>query len=71
MDALKKVVGKGDKAAETSQASGPAGTGQQGQDLGDKGAEYLNKKYMGDKISAEQRESMTDKAREGFENVTE
>ena len=33
------------------------------------GAEYLNKKYAGDKLSAQQRENMTDTAREGFENA--
>ncbi|KAI0509479.1 hypothetical protein F5B22DRAFT_322878 [Xylaria bambusicola] len=65
MDTLKKVVGKGDKANE----SGP-GAAKEGQDYGDKGAEYINKKYMGDKLSADQREQMTDTARQGFENAT-
>ncbi|KAI0429158.1 hypothetical protein F5Y09DRAFT_269049 [Xylaria sp. FL1042] len=64
MDKLKKVV-KG----EESKAPGASSGGQQ-EDYGDKGAEYINKKYMGDKLSSDQREQITDAGRQGFEKAT-
>ncbi|KAI1120143.1 hypothetical protein F5Y10DRAFT_258984 [Nemania abortiva] len=64
MDALKKVIG-GEK-----QNTGNANPAGQKDDYGDKGAEYVNKKYLNDKMSRDQLEKVTDSAREGFEKMT-
>ncbi|KAI0097494.1 hypothetical protein GGR51DRAFT_540848 [Nemania sp. FL0031] len=65
MDALKNVLG-GNKQQNASNAN-PAG--QKG-DYGDKGAEFINKKYLNDKLSRDQLEKVTDSAREGIEKAT-
>ncbi|KAJ8121229.1 hypothetical protein ONZ43_g2271 [Nemania bipapillata] len=72
MDALKKVIG-GDK--QNTQNANPAGASGQKDDYGDKGnpptgAEFINKKYLNDKLSRDQLEKVTDSAREGFEKMT-
>ncbi|KAI0802874.1 hypothetical protein GGR55DRAFT_682783 [Xylaria sp. FL0064] len=62
MDTLKKVADKGkdlkNKAPGTSSG-----------DSGGAGAEFINK-YMGDRLSSDQREQMTDAGRQGFEKAT-
>ncbi|KAI1171633.1 hypothetical protein F4777DRAFT_582750 [Nemania sp. FL0916] len=67
MDALKKVIGGEQKQGEAQQQGNPAG---QKDDYGDKGAEYVNKTYLSDKLSHDQLEKITDSAREGFEKAT-
>ncbi|KAI1274522.1 hypothetical protein F5Y07DRAFT_372659 [Xylaria sp. FL0933] len=74
MDTLKKVADKGkdlkNKAPGASSGGSAAGASGHQQDYGDKGAEFLNKKYMGDRLSSDQREQMTDAGRQGFEKAT-
>ncbi|KAI1419919.1 hypothetical protein F5Y12DRAFT_177861 [Xylaria sp. FL1777] len=65
MDTLKKVVGKDEQSKAPEASSG----GQQ-EDIGDKSAEYINKKYMGDKLSADQRQKVTEAGRQGIEKAT-
>ncbi|KAI0441210.1 hypothetical protein F4803DRAFT_524176 [Xylaria telfairii] len=73
MDALKKVVGGGSHSTSSTNAPGAGvGAGAVGQkdDYGDKGASYVNKKYLGNKFSHNQLESITDAGREAFEKST-
>ncbi|TGJ81262.1 hypothetical protein E0Z10_g7503 [Xylaria hypoxylon] len=65
MDAIKNAVGK----AGNSGSSG-ASSGGQKEDYGDKGADFVNKKYLGGKMSSDQREKVTDAGREGVEKST-
>ncbi|KAI1437356.1 hypothetical protein GGR50DRAFT_98178 [Xylaria sp. CBS 124048] len=73
MDALKNLAG-GNKAGNTQQPAGsgvnaPVAGGQK-DDYGDKGAEFVNKKYLGDKLNRTQLEKITDKGRETLEKAT-
>ncbi|KAI1296043.1 hypothetical protein F5Y03DRAFT_399051 [Xylaria venustula] len=65
MDTLKKAANK--MKGDDSKAPGASSGGGQQEDYG---AEYINKKYMGDKLSSEQREQMTDAGRQGIEKAT-
>ncbi|KAI1821162.1 hypothetical protein F4861DRAFT_542209 [Xylaria intraflava] len=75
MDALKNLAsGKKSEGSTKPEANAPA-TGQK-DDYGDKGrhpekgAEFLNKKYLGDKLSRDQLEKITDSGREALEKAT-
>ncbi|KAI0202116.1 hypothetical protein F4808DRAFT_459126 [Astrocystis sublimbata] len=67
MDALKKVVGG--NHGSSSAGAAPAG-GAQKDDFGDKGAAYVNKNYLGGKLSHDQMEKGTDGIRGQFEKAT-
>ncbi|KAI0532054.1 hypothetical protein GGR58DRAFT_507829 [Xylaria digitata] len=69
MDTLKKAAGKLGHH-DNADAGAGASAGGQKDDYGDKGAEYINKNFLGDKLSREQREKVTDAGREGFEKAT-
>ncbi|KAH8156890.1 hypothetical protein CIB48_g11355 [Xylaria polymorpha] len=66
MDALKKVVGGGSHS--TSSTNAPAAGAGAG--AGAVGASYINKKYLGNKFSHDQLESITDAGRGAFEKST-
>ncbi|KAJ2975005.1 hypothetical protein NUW58_g8481 [Xylaria curta] len=78
MDALKKVIGGNHGSGSTNAPA--AGAGGQKDDLGDKGkiqtntaragAAYINKTYLGNKLSRDQLERTTDAGREYFEKST-
>ncbi|KAI1349730.1 hypothetical protein F5Y01DRAFT_316405 [Xylaria sp. FL0043] len=70
MDTLKKVADKGKDLKNKAPGTSSGAAGGQQEDYGDKGAEFLNKKYMGDRLSSDQREQMTDAGRQGFEKAT-
>ncbi|KAI0401924.1 hypothetical protein F4802DRAFT_600608 [Xylaria palmicola] len=74
MDALKKAIGGGNHGASgnttTPNAPGGAAAGGQKDDYGDKGAAYVNKNYLGGKLSHGQLEKATDAGREAFEKST-
>ncbi|KAI0869112.1 hypothetical protein GGS24DRAFT_479856 [Hypoxylon argillaceum] len=69
MDAFKKVLGGDKQNAGNANANAAVASGQKA-DYGDKGAEYVNKKYFGDKANHNQLEKITDSAREGFEKLS-
>ncbi|KAI8631437.1 hypothetical protein F5Y19DRAFT_473110 [Xylariaceae sp. FL1651] len=68
MDALKSFTG-GNKAENTGSSTSAVPAGQK-DDYGDKGASFLNKKYLNDKLSRDQLEKITDAGREGIEKMT-
>ncbi|KAI0968675.1 hypothetical protein F4678DRAFT_442462 [Xylaria arbuscula] len=72
MDALKNFANKaqGGATGQTNTNTAAPAAGGQKDDYGDKGAEFLNKKYNNDKLSHNQLEKITDGAREGLEKIT-
>ncbi|KAI1331481.1 hypothetical protein F5Y16DRAFT_395361 [Xylariaceae sp. FL0255] len=76
MDAFKNITSQVKDAmgnsGSHSNAAPAAGQQPQGQkdDYGDKGAEFLNKKYLNDKLSRDQLEKITDGGREEIEKLT-
>ncbi|GAW24598.1 hypothetical protein ANO14919_141890 [Xylariales sp. No.14919] len=70
MDTIKKAAKKVSHSDSGPGASSGGNAGGAQEDYGDKGAEYINKNYLGDKMSREQREKVTDAGREGFEKAT-
>ncbi|KAI0423500.1 hypothetical protein F5Y09DRAFT_327242 [Xylaria sp. FL1042] len=68
MDAIKNFANKA-QGNSTGQTTNAPAAGQK-DDYGDKGAQYLNKRYGDNKLSHGQLEKITDGAREGFEKMT-
>ncbi|KAI1264769.1 hypothetical protein F5Y18DRAFT_78493 [Xylariaceae sp. FL1019] len=72
MDALKNFANSAKESTGSGNTNTNTSTSSTGQtsDYGDKGAEYINKKYNNDSMSKDQLEKITDGAREGFEKIS-
>ncbi|KAI2622046.1 hypothetical protein GGS21DRAFT_376303 [Xylaria nigripes] len=69
MDALKNFASGNKTEHQTGADKNTEARGQK-DDFGDKGAAYLNKKYLNDKLSRDQLEKITDTGRETLEKAT-
>ncbi|KAI1273024.1 hypothetical protein F5Y07DRAFT_378154 [Xylaria sp. FL0933] len=69
MDAIKNFANKAGQGNTSGQPTNAPAAGQK-DDYGDKGAEFVNKKYGNNKLDRNQLEKITDGARGGIEKMT-